>query len=95
MGRAGLRTPGDRRDQRPDPSTPPPPAAHQYGVVGVENSTEGVVTRSLDLFLHSPTHVVGEVSLLVRHHLLRSSNCSRASRPCWPIRRRWPSAGAG
>ena len=46
----------------------------QYGVVGVENSTEGVVTRSLDLFLHSPTHVVGEVSLLVRHHLLRSEN---------------------
>jgi chorismate mutase/prephenate dehydratase len=33
-----------------------------------------VVTRSLDLFLHSPTHVVGEVSLLVRHHLLRSNN---------------------
>ncbi|WP_295988856.1 prephenate dehydratase [uncultured Variovorax sp.] len=46
----------------------------QYGVVGVENSTEGVVTRSLDLFLHSPTHVVGEVSLLIRHHLLRTSN---------------------
>jgi len=43
----------------------------QYGVVGVENSTEGVVTRSLDLFLHTPTHVVGEVSLLVRHNLLR------------------------
>ena len=46
----------------------------QYGVVGVENSTEGVVTRSLDLFLHSPAHVVGEVSLLVRHHLLRKEN---------------------
>ncbi|RZI88904.1 MAG: prephenate dehydratase, partial [Variovorax sp.] len=46
----------------------------QYGVVGVENSNEGVVTRSLDMFLHSPTHVVGEVSLLVRHNLLRSSN---------------------
>src|SRR5207344_2416491 len=46
----------------------------QYGVVGVENSTEGVVTRSLDLFLHTPTHVVGEVSLLIRHNLLRSSN---------------------
>ena len=43
----------------------------QYGVVGVENSTEGMVTRSLDLFLHTPTHVVGEVSLLVRHNLLR------------------------
>ncbi|MEJ7685800.1 MAG: prephenate dehydratase [Variovorax sp.] len=46
----------------------------QYGVVGIENSSEGVVTRSLDLLLHSPAHVVGEVSLLVRHHLLRSSN---------------------
>ncbi len=45
----------------------------QYGVVPVENSTEGVVTRSLDLFLHAPLHIVGEVSLLVRHHLLRSS----------------------
>ena len=43
----------------------------QFGVVGVENSTEGVVTRSLDLFLHTPTHVVGEVSLMVRHNLLR------------------------
>lgn len=43
----------------------------QFGVVGVENSTEGVVTRSLDLFLHSPVHIVAEVSLLVRHHLLR------------------------
>ena len=46
----------------------------QYGVVGVENSNEGVVTRSLDMFLHTPTHVVGEVSLLVRHNLLRTSN---------------------
>ena len=46
----------------------------QYGVVGVENSTEGVVTRSLDMFLHTPCHVVGEVSLLIRHHLLRLSN---------------------
>ena len=46
----------------------------QFGVVGVENSVEGVVTRSLDLFLHSPTHVVGEVSLLVRHNLLRQTN---------------------
>ena len=44
----------------------------QFGVVGVENSVEGVVTRSLDLFLHTPTHVVGEVSLLVRHNLLRT-----------------------
>ncbi len=46
----------------------------QYGVVGVENSTEGVVTRSLDLFLHTPAQIVGEVSLLVRHNLLRSTD---------------------
>ncbi|GAO22477.1 chorismate mutase [Alicycliphilus sp. B1] len=46
----------------------------QYGVVGVENSNEGVVTRSLDMFLHTPCHVVGEVSLLIRHNLLRSVN---------------------
>ncbi|TDQ41902.1 prephenate dehydratase [Tepidicella xavieri] len=45
----------------------------QFGVVGVENSTEGVVTRSLDLFLRSPVHIVGEVSLLVRHNLLRQA----------------------
>ena len=46
----------------------------QFGVVGMENSTEGVVARSFDLFLHSPVHVVGEVSLLVRHNLLRQVN---------------------
>jgi chorismate mutase / prephenate dehydratase len=45
-----------------------------FGVVGVENSTEGVVTRSLDLFLNSPTQIIGEVSLMVRHNLLRLSN---------------------
>ena len=46
--------------------------AAEFGVIPVENSTEGVVTRSLDLLLNSPLHIVGEISLLVRHHLLRS-----------------------
>jgi chorismate mutase/prephenate dehydratase len=46
----------------------------QFGVVGIENSTEGAVARTLDLFLRSPVHVVGEVSLLVRHNLLRQVN---------------------
>jgi chorismate mutase/prephenate dehydratase len=45
-----------------------------YGVVPVENSTEGVVSRSLDLLLNSPLHIVGEVSLMVRHNLLRLSD---------------------
>ncbi len=43
----------------------------EFGVVPVENNTEGVVTRTLDLFLNSPLHVIGETSLLVRHNLLR------------------------
>ena len=42
-----------------------------FGVVPVENNSEGVVTRSLDLLLQSPLHIVGEISLLVRHQLLR------------------------
>lgn len=47
-------------------------SAH-FGVVGVENSTEGPVTRSLDLMLQTPANIVGEVSLMVRHYLLRKS----------------------
>lgn len=43
----------------------------EFGVVPVENSTEGVISRSLDLLLSSPLHIVGETSLLVRHNLLR------------------------
>ncbi|MDB5751786.1 MAG: putative bifunctional protein: chorismate mutase [Ramlibacter sp.] len=46
----------------------------QFGVVPVENSTEGVVARSLDLFLNTPLHIVGETSLLVRHNLMRQSS---------------------
>jgi len=47
--------------------------AADFGVVPVENSTEGVVARSLDLFLTTPLGIIGETSLLVRHHLLRKS----------------------
>ena len=45
--------------------------AADFGVVPVENSTEGVVARSLDLFLTTPLAIVGETSLAVRHNLLR------------------------
>lgn len=45
-----------------------------FGVVPMENSTEGAVTRALDLFLTSPLHIIGETSLLVRHNLLRLQN---------------------
>ncbi len=42
-----------------------------FGVVPIENSTEGVVARSLDLLLQSPLSIVGETSLMVTHNLLR------------------------
>ena len=45
-----------------------------FGIVPVENSTEGVVTRSLDLFLTTPLFIIGETSLYVRHNLLRRDN---------------------
>lgn len=45
--------------------------AADFGVVPVENSTEGVVARSLDLLLSTPLFIIGETSLLVRHNLLR------------------------
>ena len=45
--------------------------AADFGVVPVENNTEGVVARSLDLFLTMPLFIVGETSLFVRHNLLR------------------------
>jgi chorismate mutase/prephenate dehydratase len=48
--------------------------AADFGVVPVENSTEGVVARSLDLFLTEPLFIIGETSLFVRHNLLRRDN---------------------
>jgi chorismate mutase / prephenate dehydratase len=48
--------------------------AADFAVVPVENSTEGVVTRSLDLFLTTPLFIIGETSLLVRHNLLRAKD---------------------
>jgi len=41
-----------------------------YGVVPVENSTEGVINYTLDLFINSPLHICGEVELRIHHHLL-------------------------
>lgn len=45
----------------------------EFAVVPVENSTEGAVARSMDLLLSQPVHICGEVSLPVRHFLLRQS----------------------
>jgi chorismate mutase/prephenate dehydratase len=44
-----------------------------FGVVPIENSTEGVVARTLDLLLQSPLVISGETSLAVVHNLLRKA----------------------
>ena len=41
-----------------------------YGVVPIENSTEGVVSSTLDLLANTPLSICGEVWLPVHHHLL-------------------------
>ena len=45
-----------------------------YGVVPVENSTEGAVGRTLDLLLQTPVKVCGEVQLPVQQCLLARHN---------------------
>jgi chorismate mutase/prephenate dehydratase len=45
--------------------------AADFGVVPIENSSEGGVARALDLFLHTPLFIIGETSLFVRHNLMR------------------------
>src|SRR5688572_6073272 len=47
-------------------------AAH-YGVVPVENSTEGVINHTLDMFLRSDLSINGEVELRIHHHLMAGS----------------------
>ena len=44
--------------------------ATQFAVVPVENSTDGVVGRTLDLLLATPLRICGEIELRVRQNLL-------------------------
>lgn len=41
-----------------------------YGVVPVENSTEGMVSHTLDMFVDSDLKICGEILMEVSHHLL-------------------------
>lgn len=44
-------------------------SAH-YGVVPVENSTEGVINHTLDMLFNSPLRICGEVELRIHHYLM-------------------------
>ncbi len=49
-----------------------------YGLVPVENSTEGVISHTLDMFIDSDLKVCGEVEIRIHHHLAnRSQDTSR------------------
>jgi len=43
-----------------------------FGVVPIENSTEGSVNNTLDMFLTSPLKIAGEIELRIEQHLLGS-----------------------
>ena len=64
--------------------------AADFGVVPVENSTEGVVARSLDLFLTTPLFIIGETSLFVPPQPAAARELARRHQ-----RRVRPPAGAG
>jgi chorismate mutase/prephenate dehydratase len=51
-------------------------AAH-YGVVPVENSTEGMVNHTLDCFVTSRLRICAEVELPIHHALLAATNTTR------------------
>ncbi|MCM8778954.1 MAG: prephenate dehydratase [Candidatus Omnitrophica bacterium] len=47
----------------------------EYGVVPIENSIEGAVTHTLDMFVDSEVNICSEISLEIKHNLL--ANCKR------------------
>ncbi|MGE4358118.1 MAG: prephenate dehydratase [Candidatus Omnitrophota bacterium] len=46
-----------------------------YGVVPIENSIEGAVTHTLDMFVDSDVNICSEISLEIKHNLL--ANCRK------------------
>ena len=51
-----------------------------YGVVPIENSTEGVVTHTLDLFVDSPLKIVAQIVMPIQHCLVRGNRRTKVRR---------------
>jgi chorismate mutase/prephenate dehydratase len=51
-----------------------------YGVVPIENSIEGVVTSTLDMFVRTPLKICAEVLLQIRHNLLSEKSLEQIKR---------------
>ena len=57
--------------------------AADFGVVPVENSTEGTVNNTLDMFLTSPLKIGGEIELRIEQHLIgRMASLESIERIC-------------
>ena len=61
----------------------------EFGVVPIENSSEGVVSHTLDLFVDSPLTIAAEIHVPIHHDLL-----SRSGRPARDPRGALAPAGA-
>jgi chorismate mutase/prephenate dehydratase len=58
-------------------------ASADFGVVPIENSTEGTVNHTLDRFLASPLKICGEVELRIHHSLMgMMGSLGRIARIC-------------
>src|ERR1700686_5334454 len=54
-----------------------------FGIVAIENSSEGTITNTLDRFLTSPLHICGEVELRIHHCLMGKMDAlTRVLRVC-------------
>ena len=69
----------------------------KYGVVPVENSTEGMVNHTLDCLLNTNLRVCAEVELPIHHALMRAKDASpeQAVTRSFLTPKVWPSVGLG
>lgn len=82
---AALKKFGRSVDYRPMPSladvfTAVEKGEADYGVVPIENSTEGTVRDSLDLFVETPLKIVAELQLEIEHTLLSREPLEKITR---------------
>jgi len=57
--------------------------AADFGVVPIENSSEGTVNNTLDMFLTSPLRICGEIELRIHQHLMgRMDSLEQIQRIC-------------
>ena len=66
-----------------------------YGVVPVENSTEGVINHTLDSFMQSALVICGEVELRIHHCLMTRAESLERIESFTRTSNRWLSAGDG